>query len=101
MLEVRGSVTDISASFAETTHNYSWKVSRLTGKHSHTVEQLSYHPTKQYLYLLTSLPSPQDKLEKHLWVYDLRRECMIMSPLIKPGMVKALVQGVWVTDDPS
>lgn len=79
--------------------NYNWKVSRLTAKMGYSIESVSYHPQKQYLYMLTSKVHP-DRVERCLWVYDVRRECMLMSPEIKAS-AKTEVSRVWVTEEPS
>ena len=57
---------------------------------------MSYHAGKQYLYLVASLEK-EEKSQRCLWVYDLKRECMIMSPVIKSNISKVVVGRVWVT----
>jgi len=96
-LEIRGCVTEISKDNEE--KQYSWKCSKLTNKHQFKIEDVNYHATKQYLYLVTSLKQ-KDKTEKYLWVYDLKRECMIMSPLIKPSLSKSIINKIAVSEEP-
>lgn len=80
--------------------NYNWRLSKLSSKHHYNIDHLAYHPDKNYLYLLASRPQEQ-KTEKALWVYDLRRECLLLSTDIKPSVGKADIGAVWVTDEPS
>ena len=95
-------MTDIKGRFSEVKEekNYVWRVSKLSNKHHYHILDVRYHPVKQYIYLLTAL-NGVDKVEKYFWVYDLKRECMIMSPFIKPSLSKAQPDRLWVTEDPS
>lgn len=70
-LEITDSVTEIDRELQKY-QPYSWKISKLTNKYQYSIEDIAYHSAKQYLYLLVSLPN-QEKTEKHLWVYDLKR----------------------------
>ncbi len=61
-LAISGNITEANRTFEETKERgYSWRVSRLTGKFNYSIEDISFHAERSYLYLLTSL-SVQDKI---------------------------------------
>ena len=90
----------MAVSEEEEVQRYSWKVSKLSSKHGYDIMSMAYHRQKSYLYLLASQAQPNSgKVEKCLWVYDLRRECLLMSPEIKPNSSKSQVEGLWATEE--
>lgn len=100
-LEITGNITETNGTKSQTDmKNFNWKLSKLSNKHSYHIDHLSYHPEKHYLYVLVSRRK-EERIEKALWVYDLRRECMLMSPEIRPSVLKMEISAVWVSEDPA
>lgn len=96
-LEITGNITETNGTQSHSDmKNFNWRLSKLSNKFTHDIEKLSYHPSKHYLYILTS-KKKEDKVEKSLWVYDIKRECILMSPEIKPSVNKVEINSVWVT----
>jgi hypothetical protein len=96
-LEITGNITETNGTKSHSDmKNFNWRLSKLSNKYGYDIEKLSYHPLKQYLYILVSRKK-EDRLEKSLWVYDIKRECILMSPEIRPSVNKVEINAVWVT----